>query len=50
MKTTTTATAAYESPICRVINIDNQELICTSPVGFSNEAYEEGSTLDWFTI
>ena len=31
MKSTTTATAAYESPNCRVIEIGSRELICTSP-------------------
>lgn len=35
MKSTTTATAAYESPYCGVIEIDIQELICTSTEGYS---------------
>ena len=48
MKSTTTATAAYESPICRVIEIDIQELICTSPFGEGNERYQDGDTSDWF--
>lgn len=34
MKSTTTATAAYEIPNCMVIEIDSQELICTSTEGY----------------
>lgn len=38
MKSTTTATAAYESPKIKVIEIDIQELICVSnPEKYSTE-------------
>lgn len=48
MKSTTTATAAYESPNCRTIEINTQRLVCTSPTGRSNEQYDEGDTSVWF--
>lgn len=50
MKSTTTSTAAYETPNCRVIEIDGQELICTSPFGEGNEQYEEGNTSGWYSF
>lgn len=40
MKTTTMATAAYESPRCRVIEIDNSEILCIST---DTESYNSGS-------
>lgn len=50
MKSTTTATAAYESPNCWVLEIDSQELICTSPFGEGNEKYEDGDTSGWYNF
>ena len=50
MKSSTTATAAYKCPICRVIEIDSQELICTSPFGEGNEQYEDGDTSGWYSF
>lgn len=47
MKSTTTVTRAYEIPDCMVIEIDIQELICTSPTGY-NEPYDEGDTSGWY--
>ena len=40
MKTTTTATAAYESPNCMVIEIDIDSLICTSIQRLSEDENE----------
>ena len=40
MKTTTTATAAYESPRCRVVEIGNSEILCIST---NTESYNSGS-------
>lgn len=47
MKSINTAISAYESPMCDVIEVDIQELICTSPFG-QTEQYEDGDTGDWF--
>lgn len=35
MKSIAAATAAYDSPKCKVIGIDIQKLICTSTEGYS---------------
>lgn len=48
MKSTTTVTRAYEILDCMVIEIDIQELICTSPTGRINESYDEGDTSGWY--
>lgn len=35
----------YVQPVCRIVQIESQQLIATSG---TTEAYDEGNTEDWF--
>ena len=38
----------YERPQIEVIEVDQTEIICTSPTGTDNEGYGTGDTTDWY--
>ena len=38
----------YLSPTMKVVEVNAQQIICTSPSGIENEKYEVGSTDGWF--
>lgn len=45
---TKVASATYQSPESRIINIDIQALVCASLTGLDNEQYGSGDTSGWF--